>query len=130
MTKEEHIEYWIKTSEHDLDAMQGIFEAGKYDWALFVGHLALEKILKAHWVKNNENITPPKIHNLVKLYHESNLLSLNKEELVFLNEVTGFNLEGRYPETKLAFYRLCTKEFTEDKIKTIKELYQCLRKEM
>ncbi|MHB8581094.1 MAG: HEPN domain-containing protein [Ignavibacteriaceae bacterium] len=88
------------------------------------------QILKAQWVKNNENITPPKIHNLVKLYHESNLLSLNKEELVFLNEVTEFNLEGRYPETKLSFYRLCTKEFTEEKIKRIKELYQCLQKEM
>ena len=110
--------------------MQGIFEAGKYDWALFVGHLALEKILKAHWVGNTENNTPPKVHNLVKLYQESNLSLLNKDELVFLNEVTGFNLESRYPETKFAFYRLCTREFTEEKIKRIKELYQCLRKEI
>lgn len=29
--------------------MEGIFNAGKYDWALFVGHLVLEKILRAHW---------------------------------------------------------------------------------
>ncbi len=126
MTKEEHINYWVKTAEHDIDAMQGIFDAGKYDWALFVGHLALEKILKAHWVKNNQNNTPPKIHNLISLYKESSLSLLNEDDLVFLNEVTRYNIEGRYPEAKYAFYKLCTKEFTEPRMIRIKKLYQWL----
>jgi len=126
LTKEEHINYWIKTAEHDLDAMQGIFDAGKYDWALFVGHLALEKILKAHWVKNNENNTPSKIHNLVQLYKEAGLALLNENDLAFLNEVTRYNIEGRYPEGKYAFYKLCTKEFTEPRMIRIRKLYQWL----
>ncbi len=130
MNKEEHIKYWIETAEHDIDAMSGIFDAGKYDWALFVGHLALEKILKAFWVKNNENNIPPKIHNLAKLYGESGLSFLDEDDLAFLNEVTRFNMEGRYPETKLAFYKLCTKEFAQTKmIKTI-ELFECIIKKI
>ena len=126
MTKEEHMNYWVKTAEHDLDAMQGIFDAGKYDWALYVGHLALEKILKAHWVKNNEGNTPPKIHNLVKLYREARLSLLNDNDVNFLDEVTGFNIEGRYPEVKLTFYKLCTKEFAESKMERIRKLYKCI----
>jgi len=66
LTKDEHINYWVKTAGNDIEAMQDIFNAGRYDWALFVGHLALEKILKAHWVKNNTKSFPPKIHDLVK----------------------------------------------------------------
>lgn len=130
MTKEEHVKYWITTAEHDLDAMQGIFDAGKYDWALFVGHLALEKLLKAHWVKNNSNNTPPKIHNLAKLYKESNLSFLSEDDLAFLNEATRFNLEGRYPQAKSAFYKLCTRDFSQSKVEKIKEIFNCLLKEM
>jgi len=128
MTKEEHIKYWVTSAEHDFDAMHGIFNAGKYDWALFVGHLVLEKILKAHWVKNNQSDTPPKIHNLAKLYKESSLSILNEDEVTFLIEATRFNMEGRYPQAKFAFFKLCTREFTESKIEKIQEIYHCLLK--
>jgi len=46
LTKKRYIKYWLKTADYDLEAMQGIFDTGKYDRALFFGHLALEKILK------------------------------------------------------------------------------------
>ncbi len=51
--KQDYIKYWLKTSEDDLFSMESTFNAGHYDWALFIGHLSLEKILKALWVKNN-----------------------------------------------------------------------------
>ena len=67
MTKAEHIKYWLDSAEHDLETSDALFEAGKYDWALFLGHLVLEKTLKAIYVQNNENRIPPKLHNLVRL---------------------------------------------------------------
>ncbi len=130
MTKEEHINFWLKTAEHDLAAMQKIFDSGSYDWSLFVGHLAIEKLLKALWVKKNQDNNPPRIHNLVKIYEESNSSFLDEDEFTFLNEVTSFNIEGRYPETKLAFYKLCTKEFSKSKIVKIKKLFECILKEI
>ncbi len=129
MTKKEHIKYWVKTADHDFDAMQGIFEAGKYDWALFVGHLALEKILKAHWVKGNEGSTPPKIHDLLKLVNESNL-KLNDADKEFLLEVNDFNIEVRYIDYKLDFHKKCTKEFAEEYITKIREHYNAFKRKL
>jgi HEPN domain-containing protein len=50
MDKPDYINFWIKSSEHDLSSMGGNFQIGRYDWALFIRHLALKKILKALWV--------------------------------------------------------------------------------
>ncbi len=47
MTNSEHINYWIDSAEYDLDSAFEIFEVGRYSWSLFIGHLALEKVLKA-----------------------------------------------------------------------------------
>jgi HEPN domain-containing protein len=43
MTKEQHIEYWIKSAESDLEAIEALFEANKFIHALFFAHLVLEK---------------------------------------------------------------------------------------
>ena len=67
MTKEEHVKYWRESSRHDLESAESMFESQKYDWCLFVGHLVLEKILKAIFVDKNDSNMPPKIHNLVRL---------------------------------------------------------------
>ena len=64
MKIKEHIQYWVESAEHDLDSAESLFTAGKYDWSLFIGHLVLEKILKALYVQDNQNRLPPKTHNL------------------------------------------------------------------
>ena len=51
MKKEEHIGYWLKSAEHDLEVAETLFQNKKYDWCLFIAHLVLEKILKAYFVK-------------------------------------------------------------------------------
>ncbi len=61
MTKEEHIKYWTDSAQNDLDASENLMQSKNYDWALFVGHLAIEKMIKAIFVQNNDNKVPPKI---------------------------------------------------------------------
>ena len=80
----------------------------------------MEKTLKATFVAKKENTVPPTTHNLVKLAELSGL-ELSEEQRVFLDEVNEFNLEARYPDYKLAFYKRCTKEFTQRNFKKIKE---------
>lgn len=41
MTQEEHIKYWLDSAEHDLETLDALYETGKYDWSLFIGHLVL-----------------------------------------------------------------------------------------
>jgi HEPN domain-containing protein len=71
MNEQEYIDYWLRISEMDLSSMGTIHNAGKYTVALFMGHLALEKLLKALWVKTQSDNFPPKTHNLVKLADEA-----------------------------------------------------------
>ncbi|MCR4344249.1 MAG: HEPN domain-containing protein [Candidatus Scalindua sp.] len=129
MTKDEHIDYWLKSADRDLSAAKSLFQAKKYDWCLFIGHLVLEKALKAIFVYANENKVPPKTHNLVKLAEVSSL-DLTDEQRVFLGEVNDFNLETRYPDYRFEFYNSCTKGFTDKYLIKIKEYYKWLKSQI
>ncbi len=124
MTKEEIITYWIDSSEIDFKAMESLFNNGHYVWALFIGHLVLEKLLKAVYVKNND-ISPPAIHHLLKIA-ESADLGLTDDQKNFLLEVTTFNINARYPDFKQRFYKRATKDFSENYIDNIRGFRQWL----
>ncbi len=50
--KEELIKYWNDTSDDDFETMMAMFDSKRYVWALFVGHLMIEKLLKACYVSD------------------------------------------------------------------------------
>jgi len=122
MTKEEHIQYWLESAQHDLESAEGIFDSKRYDWCLFVGHLALEKIIKAIFVNTNNNNMPPKIHNLVRLA-ELSKIELDDEQKFLLDKINDFNILTRYPDYKLAFYKQCNAEYTNEYLAKIRENY-------
>jgi len=119
------IKYWISLAEKDIEVMDSLLKAGHYPYSLFVGHLATEKILKAYYV-SQKGKQPPFIHDLVRLAIESGL-KLSDEKKIFLDAVSQFNIEARYPDIKLSFYKRADKKFTEEYINKIKEFYQWLR---
>ncbi|NLD37953.1 MAG: HEPN domain-containing protein [Desulfatiglans sp.] len=125
MTKEEHIKYWRESAQHDLESAEAIFNSGRYDWCLYIGHLALEKILKAIFVDKNDSNIPPKIHNLVRLA-ELSRIELNDEQKFFLDKVNDFNIQTRYPDYKHEFYKICDAEYAEKNMSKIKEFYKWL----
>ena len=125
MNIEEHVNYWLDSAKNDLGAAEQLFSAAKYDWCLFIGHLVVEKTLKAYFVYSNDNKIPPKTHNLLKLAEAANL-SLTEEQKLFLDEVNDFNMEVRYPEYRREFYKLCTREFTEGYFGRMKDFSQWL----
>jgi len=105
------VQYWLQTAEDNISTAQSMLLSGHYDWSLFVGHLALEKVLKALVVKHTET-TPPKIHDLVKLSRLANV-TLSKEQEEYLFVVNTFNLEARYPEYLREMNKNVTKEVAE-----------------
>lgn len=119
MTRDEIMKYWVDSSEVDFKAMETLFNNGHYAWALFIGHLVIEKLLKAYYVKNIDISAPP-IHDLTKIA-EKTALTLSENQKDFLDEVTTFNIKARYPDYKNRFYRKATKEFAESYISRIKE---------
>jgi len=128
MTRDEHIAYWLTESDKDLAVMESLFANGHYTWALFVGHLALEKVLKALYVKQIE-IEVPRIHHLLKIARDCNL-PLTGDQEDFLLEATTYNLKGRYPDYKQSFARKATRDFTATRIEQVKETQQWLKEKV
>ena len=124
ITKKDKVKYWLKTADQDWKVANHLFEKEDYSYALFFGHLTIEKILKAIFTDKKDK-TPPFSHNLVYLSEKADL-ELNDENLELLEEVSDFNLEARYPDDKFSFYKKATSEFTENKLRQIEELKKWL----
>jgi HEPN domain-containing protein len=128
MEQKELIAYWMKSSDRDFETMQHLFEKKDYHWALFLGHLVLEKLLKAYYVKQIDT-NPPLIHNLLRLAEKSGLTVCEEQEDV-LDTISTFNIRARYDDYKSEFYQLCTQEFTMQWITHIKELRTWIKHEL
>ena len=111
--------YWINSANNDYETIDVLFTGKKYTWSLFVGHLVIEKLLKALYAKLNKNAPhAPKSHDLS--YLASRIpLELTDEQKILLNTITRFNLDGRYDDYKNNFYNLCTEEYTKESIDKI-----------
>ena len=119
MNKNDVIHYWLESSKSDEDAMNTLYNNGHYSWALFIGHLVIEKLLKAYYIKAKD-FDFPRIHQLLRIAEEAGL-DLSDEQKDFLLEVTTFNIKARYPDYKARFYKKATKEFTEKYLLKIRE---------
>ncbi|MHB1665268.1 MAG: HEPN domain-containing protein [bacterium] len=126
MTKDEIIKFWIESSDKDYESMLNMYNIKEYCYALFVGHLVIEKLLKAHYVKNI-GINIPRIHDLEKLANNAGL-ELTEKYANELQDITKFNIAVRYDDYKKTFYEKCTKKFTEENIKSINNLRKWLKK--
>lgn len=120
MTKKELIEYWVGSSDKDFKTMENLVKSTDYLWALFIlfiGHLVIEKLLKAYYVKTVDD-NPSWIHQLLRLAEKTDLL-LTEEQKDTLLLITTFNINVRYPDYKYEFYKKCTKEYSETSIAKI-----------
>ena len=66
-TKDEHIRYWIEQANDDWTAVNTLFNGKNYLQSLFFAHLVIEKLCKSLWIKHNEEMVPPRTHNLIHL---------------------------------------------------------------
>ena len=123
---EKTIGYWLESAAYDLETGKTLLRSKKYPYALFFGHLAVEKVLKALVVKQTGDHAPF-THSLVMLAGKS-ALEIPEAMVDQLAEFMEFHTEARYPDAKMDFYQKCTKEFAQTKFKEIKEVYTWLRK--
>ena len=111
MKREEEIKYWSGLAKYDFGVAQSLLKSKKYVYALFFGHLVVEKMLKALFVRVN-GATPPPTHNLLRLAAEARL-DLSDDDREFLRGLMEFNIEARYPRDVRKVRRISTKKFTE-----------------
>lgn len=117
---EKIVNHWIETSDEDFQTMLKLFEGKSYNWSLFLGHISVEKLLKAYYVKKFHKHAPF-THNLYRL-SELCELQLSEESSDWLDKITSFNLNARYDDYKREFYLICNEEFTKEWVEKIKTL--------
>lgn len=123
---EKTVQYWLNGAVYDLETGQTLLRSKKYPYALFFGHLALEKLLKAVVVKRTDEHAPYS-HSLVMLAQRANL-DMPEEMFDRLAEFMEFHTEARYPDVKADFYQRCTKEYAQAKYREIKKVFTWCRK--
>jgi HEPN domain-containing protein len=125
---DEVVQYWLELAEDDWPVAEHLLASGDYHYALFFGHLYLEKLLKALVVKATEEHAP-RTHNLLFLAERAGLAVPDDKHDVLLR-VTGYNIETRYPEERAAARMRYTQEYTEAELKMIQEVGQWLKSEL
>ncbi len=111
----------LPEANESLQVAEHLAEKGDYSYALFFGHLAIEKVLKAICAVRLREHAPP-IHNLLRLAKTAGL-EPNEAQTEALITITAFNIEARYPDFKRSFRQKCTPEYTAHQMATIKEMF-------
>jgi len=115
------VNHWIEASNQDFETMLNLYDSRSYGWSLFIGHIVIEKLLKALYVKRFSKHAPF-THNLFRLAELAELKP-NSEYSDWLDVITSFNINARYDDHKREFYGLCNAEYAGywiERIKTIR----------
>lgn len=110
---EKKAEEWLRQSDYDIDTANYMFQGGRYFYAVFMCHLAIEKALKGLYFEKRHEI-PPKTHNL---YYLLNQIEIEPYEdmgkwIIRLNEA---NIATRYPDELNKLQQI----YTESVVKSI-----------
>lgn len=123
--KSAQIEYWKSAAKSDLETCEILIDKGKTVHGLFWCHLTIEKLLKAHYVKANNDYAP-KTYNLIYLAQKAELL-LDESQKDLIGLLLKYQLEGRYPEYKPEVPNI---EKAREYFQQTKELFKWLIKKL
>ena len=119
------ISYWFRGAKYDLGVANAMFKTQKYPYAIFMGHLAIEKLLKALVVKYTKKHAPFS-HSLPYLAEKSGI-KIPPSVRMGLREFIEFHFEARYPDASKLFYDKCTKAYAAAKLKEMKKVFQWIK---
>ena len=119
--------HWLRMSEEDMVTAKAMLKAHRYTWCAFVCQQAIEKYLKAGYVRKVKKI-PPYIHKLERLCQ---VLKIEPSGQI-LNEIIKIDkyyIAARYPSYKksinISTYRTAASIF-----KNTAEIVKWLSKEL
>jgi HEPN domain-containing protein len=116
---------WILQAEYDMETADIMFNAGRYFYAVFMCHLAIEKALKGIFLLKL-GVIPPKTHNLVYLLSSIGIKP-DKEVGISITKLNEASVVTRYPEDLKDLQKDYTKEIVEDIMKRGKEALEWIK---
>lgn len=93
---EKRTEEWLRQSDHDMDTAEYLFRGGRYLYAVFMCHLAVEKALKGLYFERLRE-TPPRSHSLMYLLNAVGIVPPEKPGK-FITRLSEASIPTRYPE--------------------------------
>ena len=100
----------------------------EYIYAVFMCHLAIEKIIKGVYSKIIGN-DPPKTHDLIYLSEMTNL-NLTEDFTKFLDSLNDLSVPTRYPDELEKLIQQYNRKRTKIIINQTKDLLQCLKEKL
>jgi len=128
MEKNKLVEEWIAISEYDLKTAAAMLKACRYLYVLFTCQQAIEKILKAIYLRGRKEM-PPYTHNLLYLV---DLLKIDmpEEDLALLSRLNQFYLESRYPGERMKLASAVDKKIAAKALRKAQGVWKCLRQKL
>jgi HEPN domain-containing protein len=112
-------------AEYDLETAKHMLKTGRYIYVVFMCHLALEKMIKAH-VERVENKIPPKIHDLAKLTARAKLEIPDNLQNIIL-QLNKESIPTRYPEDLQRSLANYTQEYCSKILQETEQTLQWLK---
>lgn len=124
------ITYWLDIADYDLDTAEAMYQTGRWLYVAFMCHQVIEKTLKAYWCGTQPE-DPPYTHHHMRLAEGCGLYELmNEEQKDFLDIVTNYNIEARYPEDKEALSQTLTPQVCRQLIDETKKLMTWIKEQL
>ena len=123
----EVIERWVRQADRDLENAKKNLDIEAYDVCLILCEQAVEKTLKALYIKER-NEEPPRTHSLRKLI---DLTNMPDEALKLVTELESYYMVLRYPDVSdVVPYENVDHEDAEDGINKAEEIMELTREEL
>ncbi|HCO95906.1 MAG TPA: DNA-binding protein [Phycisphaerales bacterium] len=121
------IDNWISLAEYDLATAHDMLKANRYLYVAFMCQQAIEKILKACYVKKQRS-TPPYTHNLLRLIKELSFKNeMNDEMMGTVEELNSYYIESRYTEDIEEISKLLTEAKAVSILNSTKGLFEWIK---
>lgn len=125
-------EEWFNQADYDIETAEYMLKGGRYIYAVFMAHLAIEKLFKGLYTFYLNTI-PPKTHNLILLQErieqkvKLNLTKRQDEIIELLNEKS---IPTRYPDILNKILQEYKESETVELVTIIKEIILCLKQQL
>lgn len=116
---------WIALAEYDIETAHHMLKTGRYLYVVFLCHLSLEKMLKAHVAEITQNV-PIKTHDLIYLVKTSGL-QLPETFLDFIGKINTASIPTRYPDDLQKSLKEYPKSVAKEYLEQTEEIIEWLK---
>jgi HEPN domain-containing protein len=119
---------WLRQGLYDMEKAEYNCQGGRYYFAVFLCHLAIEKAFKGLYEKMTNRV-PPRTHNLMYLIEEMSFTVPDEiyDHAIILNDLAVF---ARYPDSLELIRKNFDEPFTCDLIIRGKAVLEWIEKKL